>query len=106
MQMILIDGVCGRDALETVDHLCDTLDLTDYASRIIHPLMRVLETVPDLRSAAMDTLASLVLQLNKKYQIFIPMVRRVLTRHKINHQRYEVLETRVIQVRNVTRLGR
>lgn len=30
--------VC-RVAMETIDHLSDTLDFTDFASRIIHPLV-------------------------------------------------------------------
>lgn len=28
-----------RTALETVDHFADYLDLTDYTSKIIHPLV-------------------------------------------------------------------
>lgn len=28
-------------AMETIDHLSDTLDFTDYASRIIHPLVNL-----------------------------------------------------------------
>ncbi|XP_077998557.1 serine/threonine-protein kinase mTOR-like [Glandiceps talaboti] len=86
-----------RAALETIDRLSDTLDFTDFASRIIHPLVRTLDTSPDLRLVAMDTLSSLVLQLGKKYQIFIPMVNKVLSRHRINHQRYDMLLCRIVQ---------
>ncbi|KAG8142392.1 hypothetical protein E2320_006314 [Naja naja] len=45
----------------------------------------------------MDTLSSLVFQLGKKYQIFIPMVNKVLVRHRINHQRYDVLICRIVK---------
>ncbi|KAH8271003.1 hypothetical protein KR018_012553, partial [Drosophila ironensis] len=31
-------------ALETINHLACQLDFTDFSSRIIHPLVRVLET--------------------------------------------------------------
>lgn len=47
----------------------------------------------------MDTLCSIVLQLGKKYQIFIPMVQKVLATHRISHQRYDVLISRIIKVR-------
>ncbi|KAG9481906.1 hypothetical protein GDO78_010897 [Eleutherodactylus coqui] len=84
-------------ALETVDRLTESLDFTDYASRIIHPIVRTLDVSPDLRPTAMDTLSSLVFQLGKKYQIFIPMVNKVLLKHRILHQRYEVLTCRILK---------
>ncbi|XP_044138031.1 LOW QUALITY PROTEIN: serine/threonine-protein kinase mTOR [Bufo gargarizans] len=84
-------------ALETVDRLTESLDFTDYASRIIHPIVRTLDFSPELRQTAMDTLSSLVFQLGKKYQIFIPMVNKVLLKHRILHQRYEVLTCRILK---------
>ncbi|XP_038044243.1 serine/threonine-protein kinase mTOR-like [Patiria miniata] len=86
-----------RTALETIDLLCGTLDFTDFASRIIHPLVRTLDTTPELRSIAMDTLESLVLQLGKKYHIFVPMVNKVLVKHRIVHQKYETLVLKIIK---------
>ncbi|KAJ6656782.1 hypothetical protein lerEdw1_003113 [Lerista edwardsae] len=86
-----------KAALETVDRLTESLDFTDYASRIIHPIVRTLDQSPELRTPAMDTLSSLVFQLGKKYQIFIPMVNKVLVRHRINHQRYDVLICRIVK---------
>nr|DBA16552.1 TPA: hypothetical protein GDO54_003933 [Pyxicephalus adspersus] len=84
-------------ALETVDRLTESLDFTDYASRIIHPIVRTLDVSPELRQTSMDTLSSLVFQLGKKYQIFIPMVNKVLVKHRILHQRYEVLTCRILK---------
>ncbi|CAL1276558.1 unnamed protein product [Larinioides sclopetarius] len=84
-------------ALETIDYLSETLDFSEFASRILQPLVRNLDTVPDLRATAMDTLCSVVIQLGKKYQIFIPMVHKVLTKHRINHQRYDVLISRIVK---------
>lgn len=73
-----------RDALETVDKLADSLDLSDYVSRIIHPLVRLLDgpSALELRPQAMSMLTSLVGQLGKRYQVFEPMVNKVLTKHK------------------------
>ncbi|KAG7259353.1 hypothetical protein CRUP_032803 [Coryphaenoides rupestris] len=74
-----------------------SLDFTDYASRIIHPIVRTLDTTPELRSTSMDTLSSLVFQLGKKYQIFIPMVNKVMLKHRVNHQRYDILICRIVK---------
>lgn len=65
MPCLYITNRC-RAALETVDRLTESLDFTDYASRIIHPIVRTLDQSPDLRPTAMDTLSSLVFQLGKK----------------------------------------
>lgn len=87
---------CSKEALETIDQLSDTLDFTEYASRIIHALVRSMDQTPELRSTAIDTLCSLVLQLGRKYEIFIPLVNRVVTKHRIICHRYEVLVTNII----------
>uniref|UniRef100_T1ISC3 Serine/threonine-protein kinase TOR n=1 Tax=Strigamia maritima TaxID=126957 RepID=T1ISC3_STRMM len=86
-----------RCALETVDHLTESLDFTDYASRIIHPLVRTLDSTPELRHVAMETLTALVVQLGKKYEIFVPMVHKVLAKHRINHELYDVLTCRIFR---------
>ncbi|TRY96882.1 hypothetical protein DNTS_015423 [Danionella cerebrum] len=90
-------GTRERVALETLDRLTESLDFTDYASRIIHPIVRTLDVTPELRNTSMDTLSSLVFQLGKKYQIFIPMVNKVMLKHRINHQRYDVLICRIVK---------
>lgn len=61
-------------SLKTLGKLCRTLDLSDYASRIVHPLARLLDTVPELQSAVMDTLAQLMIQLQSDYVPFAPLV--------------------------------
>ena len=86
-----------KASLEALDRLSDCLDFSDYAGRILHPLVRVVDTCPELRPAAMDLLAAIVLQLGKKFKIFLPMVDRVLKKHRITHQRYELLAARVMK---------
>jgi len=63
--------------METIDKLTDTLDFSDFASQIIHSIVRVLESSFELRQTAMTTLCSLVVQLESKYNLFIPMVKKV-----------------------------
>ena len=86
-----------KQALETIERLSDVLDFSEFASRIIHPLVRCLDTTPDLRTTAMNTLSALVYQLGKKYVIFVPMVHKILLKHKISHHGYELLCARVMQ---------
>ena len=95
-----------RAALESIGQLTESLDLTDYASRIIHPIVRTLDTAPGLRTTAMDTLAALVKQLGKKYTIFIPMVNKVLQKHRLTHDRYDVLMCKIIKVGELSACGR
>ncbi|XP_013111288.1 serine/threonine-protein kinase Tor [Stomoxys calcitrans] len=79
----------SQHALETIDNLAWNLDFTDFSSRIIHPLVRVLDTETELRDQAMSTLCSLVIQLGKKYLVFAPLVNRTITKHRIVNPQYE-----------------
>ncbi|XP_065216693.1 serine/threonine-protein kinase mTOR isoform X2 [Planococcus citri] len=86
----------SKTAIQTIDLMAETLDFTDYASRIIHPLIRSIEAIPKLQDVAMDLLCTLVLQLQQKYKIFIPLVNRTLSRHSIVHPRYEFMVNKIL----------
>lgn len=92
---------CSKEAMETIDHLSDSLDFQEYASRIIHALVRSMDQTPELRSTAMETLCALVMQLGKKYEIFIQLVNKVVVKHRISCHRYEVLVTNIVSGLNV-----
>ncbi len=82
-------------AIQTLGRLCNKLSFSDYASRIIHPLARILDSDdPELKNVAMETLCTLVYQLGSDYAIFIPMVNKVLVKHRIQHSTYETLVSR------------
>ena len=49
----------------------------------------------------MECLCAIVYQLGKKYLIFIPMVNRVLLKHKIQHDKYEALVKKIYKVMKV-----
>eukprot|EP01132_Coremiostelium_polycephalum_P005602 gene5602-6970_t len=89
-------------AIQTIGRLCKKLNFSDYASRIIHPLARVLDVAPagdnnDLRDDALQTLCSLVYQLGSDYAIFIPMVGKVLAKREINNANYELLISKLLK---------
>ncbi|XP_060521647.1 serine/threonine-protein kinase mTor [Cylas formicarius] len=81
----------SKQALETIDQLAYIIDLSDYVSRIIHPLVRTMDKNAELREKAMDTLCSLVSQLGRKFCLFVPMVQKVVQKHKIQNKRWEHL---------------
>lgn len=81
----------SETAFETINYLAMILDFTDFSSRIIHPLVRILENNPELRTFAMQTLCSLVIQLGKKYLVFVPLVHRVMAKHRLSCIEYDKL---------------
>lgn len=67
-------------AVQTLDGLAKKVNFSDHASRIIHPLVRVLNdpTTPlDLATAVLDTLSVLLIQLDADFTIFVPMINKV-----------------------------
>ncbi|KAG8995960.1 phosphatidylinositol kinase- protein kinase tor1 [Tulasnella sp. JGI-2019a] len=85
-------------ALRTIDGLSRKVNLSDHASRIMHPLTRVLNTASaELRNVVMDTLCVLVVQLSADYAIFVPMVNKALVRNRMSNPRYEGLVARLMK---------
>ena len=67
-----------KKAVQTIDGLTKRVNFSDHASRIIHPLVRVLPSANnELRMAIMDTLCSLLIQLGPDFAIFVPTISKV-----------------------------
>jgi len=67
-----------KRAIQTIDGLSKRVNFSDHVSRIVHPLVRVLDSSNnDLRSTVMETLCSLVIQLGAEFAIFVPLINRV-----------------------------
>ena len=67
-----------KRAIQTIDGLTRRVNFSDHASRIIHPLVRVLAWPNnELRAAVMDALSSLVIQLGPDFAIFVPTINKV-----------------------------
>ncbi|ORZ13215.1 armadillo-type protein [Absidia repens] len=91
-----------RQAMATITSLCKKVNMFDYASRIIHPLARVLPVLPiEARNSAMDLLCALVFQLGTDYAKFIPVVNKVLTKYRITHTNYELLVGKLLKGENL-----
>ncbi|KAJ7823024.1 phosphatidylinositol 3-kinase [Mycena leptocephala] len=94
-----VDGTTAlrKRAIQTIDGLSKHVNFSDHASRIIHPLVRVLNGANnELRVAVLDTLCSLVVQLGSDFAVFVPMVNQCLLRTKMSHPRYESLITKLL----------
>ena len=67
-----------KQALLTITQLCHKINFADHASRIIHPIARVLVAMPsDLRVPVMEALCALVLQMGADFVLFVPMINKV-----------------------------
>lgn len=101
-------------AARSIGQLGQVLSLKDFASRIIHPLARVLEadgrrsavatpgpskvpTVFPLREQIMDSICVLVYQLNTGYVLFIPMMAKILSKINYTHAQYSMLVGKVMK---------
>ncbi|KAG1057434.1 hypothetical protein G6F43_000742 [Rhizopus delemar] len=91
-----------RQAITTITALCKKVNMFDYASRIIHPLARVLPALPvEARNAAMDLLCALIFQLGTDYTKFVPVINKVLARFRITHTNYELLVGKLLKGENL-----
>ncbi|KAJ6619840.1 atypical/PIKK/FRAP protein kinase [Mycena sp. CBHHK59/15] len=86
-----------KRAIQTIDALSKHVNFSDHVSRIVHPLVRVLNGANnELRVAVLDTMCSLVVQLGSDFAVFVPMISQCLARTKISHPRYESLITKLL----------
>ncbi|KAF8074724.1 phosphatidylinositol 3-kinase [Lyophyllum atratum] len=86
-----------KKAIQTIEGLSKRINFSDHASRIIHPLVRVLETSNnELRMTVMDTLCSLVIQLGSDFAIFVPTINKCLLRIRLTHPKYENLISKLL----------
>lgn len=72
--------ILRKQAIGTVSQLCRKINFADQASRIIHPLARVLSSPGcpmELRAPAMDALCSLLIQMGSDFVLFAPMINKV-----------------------------
>eukprot|EP01094_Clydonella_sp_ATCC50884_P002485 TRINITY_DN1189_c0_g1_i1.p1 TRINITY_DN1189_c0_g1~~TRINITY_DN1189_c0_g1_i1.p1 ORF type:complete len:2421 (+),score=972.86 TRINITY_DN1189_c0_g1_i1:126-7265(+) len=85
-------------AIQTLGRLATLLDFSDYASRISHPLARVLSAGPaELQEPTMDALCVLMYELRADYSIIIPMINKVCADNGIYHPLYEDLVGRLLK---------
>ncbi|CAN6610146.1 serine/threonine-protein kinase Tor2p [Trichomonascus vanleenenianus] len=84
-------------AIECIGDLCRTVNLNDMASRIIHPLLRVIANGnEELRRVSVDTLCSLCYQMGSEFTVFVEVINKVLARYKVHSSNYEQLVAKLL----------
>jgi serine/threonine-protein kinase mTOR len=67
-----------KQAIMTIEGLSGKINFSEHASRIIHPLVRILATSSgDLRIAVMETFCAMIAQLGSDFAIFVPTIGKV-----------------------------
>lgn len=89
------DVAVAKHAMEAVKDLAGTLDFSDFISRIVHPLVRTMDNNPELRHEAMSTLCALCSHLGRKFNIFVPLVGKVMAKHRITNTQYDSLISKI-----------
>lgn len=85
-------------AIGTLGELCGTVNLNDMASRIIHPLVRILHNGPEeLRKPAINTLCALCFSMGNEFITFVPVINIALTRNKMHPANYEQLVGKLLK---------
>nr|XP_027196731.1 serine/threonine-protein kinase mTOR-like [Dermatophagoides pteronyssinus] len=85
-------------AIKTIETFCRDLSLKEFAPRIIHSLVKTIDDNPNdkrLFQQAMDTLCRIVFQLDLKFKIYLTLVSKVLQKHKLFHDKYELLADKI-----------
>ena len=84
--------------IQTLGRLCSKLDMSDYASRITHPLLRILDSeIAEIQQVTMDTICVLIYRLGSDYAIFIPIINKKLAKLRIQHELYETLVSALLK---------
>lgn len=80
-----------KASIDCIGKLSKNVTLNDYASEIIQPLLRLLSSCDNtsLRTSAMTTICSLLLQMGSDFSVFIPVVTSVLIKSKLQFPLYD-----------------
>ncbi|KAJ3396988.1 phosphatidylinositol kinase- protein kinase tor1 [Lobulomyces angularis] len=106
--------------LSTVSKLCEVLNFSEVASRIIHPILRLFETcnyyelasenatqdgtlaltsktsMNRLKILGMNALCSLALSLKIDFLVFIPLINKALKKYNMRHNNYESIIKKIL----------
>ncbi|GIL87381.1 hypothetical protein Vretimale_1690 [Volvox reticuliferus] len=86
-----------RAALRSMRKLIPRMQLGGYASAVLHPLVKVLDGQSDeqLRRDALDTICTIAVCLGPDFAIFVPTIRKICQRHRLQHEWFERLAQKV-----------
>jgi len=89
--------VAKKSAMDTLAKLTRTVNVTDFASLMIHPLAKILSSSErvvtnsserSLKTAALDCICALIFHLKEDFVHYVPLVERATKAGQINSERY------------------
>eukprot|EP00741_Cyanophora_paradoxa_P013831 tig00020710_g13351.t1 len=79
-------------AVRLIAKLSAAVNFSDFASRIVHPLARLIDGPSiDLRREALDCICALVPQLGPEFLLFAPTVSKALHRQRVHHAKFDAV---------------
>ncbi|KAL2372816.1 hypothetical protein RJ035_003649 [Blastomyces gilchristii] len=85
-----------KSAIETLGKLSRQVNVSDFASLMIHPLSRVVAgSDRTLRQAALDCICTLIFQLGQDFNNYIQLMNKIVQAHQINHHNYQILVSKL-----------
>ncbi len=87
-----------RHAIECIGCISKTVNISDFSSRIVQSLIRVLKSkiTEAVKSAACNTLSLLLLNMNKEFLVYVPQISKVLQEQKIKANVYQQLVNKLL----------
>eukprot|EP00842_Homolaphlyctis_polyrhiza_P006138 jgi/Hompol1/6525/HPOL_002279-RA len=86
-----------KQAIVLLAQLSRKVALMEQASRLIHPLTRILGSqTAELWPVAADALCGIARQMGHEFAVFIPMIHKVMMRNHIHHPRYMLYVSRLL----------
>ena len=85
-----------KAAIETIGKISRLVNISDYASLIIHSLTDILAGREQaLKQAALDCICAYVFQLGRDYLLYVNTVKKVLIANHVAHHNYDVLVSKL-----------
>ncbi|QPG75762.1 hypothetical protein FOA43_003122 [Brettanomyces nanus] len=90
--------VLRQASIETVGKIARVINLSDYTSEIVHPLLRLLANSDnnELKNTVMMTICSLMIQVGQEFSIFVPVVSSVLIMNKLHYPLFDQLADKLL----------
>lgn len=87
-----------KNAIITLNVLSMKINLIDQVSRVIHPLIRVVNVGNnELRALTMDAICSILIQIGPDFVIFLSTVNHALIQARYSHPLYESLVLKLLK---------
>ena len=85
-----------KSAIDTIGKISRPVNLSDYASTIIHNLADVFSgKEPILKQAALDCICAYIFQIGQEYLLFANSVKKTLVANHVPHQNYDILVSKL-----------